>query len=547
MTITLPPTSNLFDVGHRIRARRLVVELAAARRQPEHRRADRAAHAPGRRRAGGVRRRRAPVARRPAGDPAAERSRRRSSSTGASSRPARSRWAATPPRSTRPTATRHPRHEVEVDAFRLGRTPVTNAQYAAFVQATGQPPPAAWPDGTVPRGRELHPVTYVSWDEADAFCRWAGGFLPTEAQWERAARGDDRAHVAVGRRAAAAGARRARARRTRDPVGRSAWRGQGRSATSTSRATPGSGRRARYTAYPYAAATAERRRHGDARRARRRLHPRRRPMRDARRGTACFPRTVDHYVGFRLAAAPGVDSGRDRAARRSRRDRRSWERPAPVRRAGAAGRGRRGTRSTSTRSSSRRRRSRTTQYAAFVRATGHAAPIDWDGGDVPAGSKIIPSPTSTGTTRRPSARWAGGRLPTEAEWEKARARRRRAPLPVGRRRAGRRPGARRRRPRSTGRRRRSVPHRAARRRTVSSTWPGTSGSGCRARTGRTRTTPATAARTRRATSRACCAAARTRASPPATCAARGAARAGRGDGAPTSASGSRRPVGKEDA
>ena len=77
-------------------------------------------------------------------------------------------------------------------AFRLGRTPVTNAQYGAFVEATGQPPPAAWPGGTLPLGRELHPVTYVSWDEAAAFCRWAGGLLPTEAQWERAARGDDR-------------------------------------------------------------------------------------------------------------------------------------------------------------------------------------------------------------------------------------------------------------------------------------------------------------------------------------------------------------------
>ena len=84
-----------------------------------------------------------------------------------------------------------PAHRVHCPRFRIGRTPVTNAEYRLFVDATSRPAPSHWPGGAVPEERELHPVTYVSWADAAAFCRWAGGFLPTEAQWERAARGDD--------------------------------------------------------------------------------------------------------------------------------------------------------------------------------------------------------------------------------------------------------------------------------------------------------------------------------------------------------------------
>ena len=84
-----------------------------------------------------------------------------------------------------------PRCYVSCPAFRIGRTPVTNGEYRVFVEASGHPAPTHWPDGAIPAGRELHPVTYVSWSDALAFCRWAGGLLPSEAQWERAARGDD--------------------------------------------------------------------------------------------------------------------------------------------------------------------------------------------------------------------------------------------------------------------------------------------------------------------------------------------------------------------
>ena len=84
-----------------------------------------------------------------------------------------------------------PAHPVWVGAFELAVTPVTNRQYAGFVQATGRAAPAHWM-GARPPGKLLeHPVTYVDWHDAAAYCAWIGARLPTEAEWERAARGDD--------------------------------------------------------------------------------------------------------------------------------------------------------------------------------------------------------------------------------------------------------------------------------------------------------------------------------------------------------------------
>src|SRR5262245_32092940 len=93
-----------------------------------------------------------------------------------------------------------PVHRVLVDAFYLSKYPVTNAQYARFIQETGHRVPYLddrrvqrenWnPDTrTYPTGRADHPVVLVSWKDAQAYCQWAGGRLPTEAEWERAARG----------------------------------------------------------------------------------------------------------------------------------------------------------------------------------------------------------------------------------------------------------------------------------------------------------------------------------------------------------------------
>jgi formylglycine-generating enzyme required for sulfatase activity len=86
-----------------------------------------------------------------------------------------------------------PPHPVNVSGFRLGRTPVTNAQYAPFVSAARAPAPPWWQDRAFSAPEQ--PVVGVTWLEACDYAKWlslaAGGSwrLPTEAEWERAARG----------------------------------------------------------------------------------------------------------------------------------------------------------------------------------------------------------------------------------------------------------------------------------------------------------------------------------------------------------------------
>ena len=315
-----------------------------------------------------------------------------------------------------PDADEAPAHEVELAAFRLGRTPVTNRQYDAYVRANGYPAPSAWPGGTVPPGRELHPVTYVSWDEAAAFCRWAGGFLPTEAQWERAARGDDRrtwpwgddpprpAHAAleltdtrpVGGRAAGAG-----------PFGHLDLAGNVWEWTASERRAypydPGDGREAESRSPRVVRGGAFTHGPGEARCS-------------FRHGM--LPGTIDHYVGFRLAAAPGVEVdgielldvpagvvrlGSDAPASRG---------PAPEdevpRHACEIGAVELTTAPVTNE-----------QYAAFVAATGRPAPIHWVDCTLPAGLEQHPVTHVDWHDAAAFCAWAGGRLPTEAEWEHA--------------------------------------------------------------------------------------------------------------------------------
>ncbi len=91
------------------------------------------------------------------------------------------------------------RRNVFLDPFYIDRYPVTNEQFEKFLDVTGYRPDDAdahrflahWRHGTCPSGLRQHPVVFVSRADALAYCKWAGKRLPTEAEWEKAARGPD--------------------------------------------------------------------------------------------------------------------------------------------------------------------------------------------------------------------------------------------------------------------------------------------------------------------------------------------------------------------
>ncbi|MCL5961793.1 MAG: formylglycine-generating enzyme family protein [Chloroflexi bacterium] len=93
-----------------------------------------------------------------------------------------------------------PVHEVTTGAYYMDKLEVTNAEYKKFVDATGHQVPYLdadyaqkynWQNGTYPPGKDDYPVVLVDWHDAQEYCQWAGKRLPSEPEWEKAARGKD--------------------------------------------------------------------------------------------------------------------------------------------------------------------------------------------------------------------------------------------------------------------------------------------------------------------------------------------------------------------
>lgn len=310
-----------------------------------------------------------------------------------------------------------PRHAVGVGAFRIARTPVTNREYARFVATVGVAPPCHWGGGGPAPGTERHPVTYVTWDDARAFAGWAGGRLPTEAEWERAARGDD-ARLWPWGDALPAPALCAFGSPDGPPAVGSARDGASPWGVLDLAGTVWEWTSSACSSYPYDAADG-------------REEPSAGGTRVVRGGSfvhgpgeiRCSSRqglvagTRDHYVGFRVVAVPGAGSaeldwadvpagavqlGNDPAhfvdeALASELPRHAVEvEPFELSRTVVTN----------------------AQYAAFV-ASGVEPPPHWSGPVPSLGLGDHPVSHVDWQDARAFCDWVGGRLPTEAEWERA--------------------------------------------------------------------------------------------------------------------------------
>jgi len=311
-----------------------------------------------------------------------------------------------------------PRRRVPVTAFRIALTQVTNAEYAVFVAASGHPAPSHWPGGAPTADQASHPVTYVSWEDARAFCTWAGGFLPSEAQWERAARGDDDRAWPWGVDAPTVEHATYASSETSavglHPTGASPFGALDLAGNVWEWTTSA------YRAYPYDADDGRE----DARASESRVvrggaysHGPGEIRCSYRHGM--LPGAVDHYVGFRLAFSPEARPALDLAL---------VDVPAGAVLLGNDPRPSGGVALPDETPQHvvsvpvfelARTPVTNAQYLEFVEGTGHPAPPHWTGRAIPVGLDEHPVTYVDWFDAGAYCRFTGTRLPTEAEWERA--------------------------------------------------------------------------------------------------------------------------------
>ncbi len=88
-------------------------------------------------------------------------------------------------------ANEEPTRKIYLKGFYIDKFEVTNKDYMVFNTQTNYPPPPKWENGNYRAGRDNHPVMTVSWFDANSYCKWAEKRLPTEEEWEKAARGPE--------------------------------------------------------------------------------------------------------------------------------------------------------------------------------------------------------------------------------------------------------------------------------------------------------------------------------------------------------------------